>query len=268
MDREPTGGSDYGRDIARDLGDEPPGALRDAPPDYFKPIDESAPVSGHVPPPEGHPPVTELKENDWSYAAELIFPIFRPVGSQGLPITELDPDALAVAAGRGHAQPLIDDGPCGIPLVFALHESGFDIMVNADHVLTWGIGPNEVRDTALRNLAAWSKTAPWTDEVSGDRRLVSSDSGDGWDAVRILLPDVREHLTRELSATGRVLIGLPERHLLIAGTLSPSDVEFAALFADFVVEQSGGADEPVDRRVFELVDGELVEFAGVGELAG
>jgi hypothetical protein len=37
----------------------------------------------------------------------------------------------------------------------------------------------------------------------------------------------------------------------------PGDEEFATLFAEFVVEQSGGADEPIDRRVFELVDGEL-----------
>ena len=58
-----------------------------------------------------------------------------------------------------------------------------------------------------------------------------------------------------------MLIGLPERHLLIAGRLRPGDEEFAALFAEFVVEQSGGADEPIDRRVFELVDGHLVEFS-------
>ena len=60
-----------------------------------------------------------------------------------------------------------------------------------------------------------------------------------------------------------MLIGLPERHLLIAGALQPGDDEFASLFAEFVVESSGGADEPVDRRVFELVDGQLVEFSGL-----
>ena len=49
----------------------------------------------------------------------------------------------------------------------------------------------------------------------------------------------------------------------MAGSLRPNDDEFAALFADFVLETSGGADEPVDRRVFELVDGRLVEFAGI-----
>ena len=115
----------------------------------------------------------------------------------------------------------------------------------------------------MRNLAAWSASAPWTDEISGERRLVSSETGDGWDAVRILLPDVVDHLTRELGPHGRILVGLPERHVLVAGSLGPGDDEFASLFADFVVEQSGGADEPVDRRVFELVDGRLVEFAGV-----
>ena len=40
----------------------------------------------------------------------------------------------------------------------------------------------------MRNLAAWAADAPWTNEVSGERRLISSDTGDGLDAVRILRP--------------------------------------------------------------------------------
>ena len=40
------------------------------------------------------------------------------------------------------------------------------------------------------------------------------------------------------------------------------DDEFARLFATFIVEQSGGADEPIDRRVFELSEGRLIEFNG------
>jgi uncharacterized protein YtpQ (UPF0354 family) len=98
--------------------------------------------------------------------------------------------------------------------------------------------------------------------VSGERRLLSSDTGEGWDASRILLPEVIDRLSRELGTVGRVLVGIPERHLLVAGSLRPNDHEFASLFAEFVVEQSGGADEPIDRRVFELSDGRLVEFAG------
>ena len=163
---------------------------------------------------------------------------------------------------QSHAQPLLDEGPAGLPVVYTIDAGAYDIVVNGDHLLSWGVEPTEVQDAAMRNLAAWSATAAWTDEISGDRRLISSDTGNGWDAARILLPDVVAHLVAELGSFGRILIGLPERHLLTAGSLRPDDPDFAALFADFVVEQSGGADEPIDRRVFELVDGRLVEFAG------
>jgi uncharacterized protein YtpQ (UPF0354 family) len=146
--------------------------------------------------------------------------------------------------------------------VYSLDVGAFDVIVNADHLLTWGVTPGAIQDAALQNLATWSSTAAWTDEVSGERRLLSSDTGDGWDASRILLPDVLDKIGRELGSAGRVLVGLPERHLLIAGTLRPGDDEFAGLFGEFVVEQSGGSDEPIDRRVFELVDGRLVEFSG------
>jgi hypothetical protein len=262
MERDPYGAAEnVGRDLARDHGDEPPPAYRDAPPDVFAPIDASAPVSGHVPPPERTGSLAESPEHDWAAAASLIYPAFRPVGTHGLRIDEIDKETLAAQSTKSHTQPIVDEGPCDLAVVYAMAAGGFDVIVNGDHLLSWGVQPSDIQDAALRNLAAWSATAPWTDEASGDRRLLSSASGDGWDAVRILLPDVREHLARELGTSGRVLVGIPERHLLVAGTLRPGDDEFAALFADFIVEQSGGADEPIDRRVFELVDGRLVEFA-------
>jgi hypothetical protein len=88
----------------------------------------------------------------------------------------------------------------------------YDIVVNGDHLLSWGVEPSEVQDAALRNLARWSSTAPWTDEVSGERRLISSETGNGRDAARIMLPDVVAHLVAELGSLGRILVGLPERH--------------------------------------------------------
>jgi hypothetical protein len=261
MEREPQGGSDYGLDLRRDMGEEPPGTIRDTAPDVLAPIDASSPVSGHVPAPESTSSVTETPEHDWSAASTIIYPALRPVGTKGLPVSEIDQEALAAEANRSHSQPLLDEGPCDIPVVYALNAGSFDVIVNGDHLLSWGVQPSDVQDAAMRNLASWSETAAWTDEVSGERRLLSSDTGDGWDAARILLPGVIDRLTRDLGSVGRVLVGLPERHLLIAGTLRPGDDEFAALFAEFVVEHSGGADEPIDRRVFELVDGRLVEFA-------
>jgi hypothetical protein len=269
MERDPQGGgSDFGQDYARDLSDEQPGALRDAAPDLLAPIDEGGPVSGHVVAPQAQArSVTETPEHDWTAASKIIFPALRPVGTHGLTVAALTPEALQADVSRHHSEPLVDEGPCGLPVVYALQAGGFDVIVNGDHVLSWGVGAEDIQDAAMRNLAEWSAGAAWTDEVSGERRLLSSDTGEGWDASRILLPEVVDRLGRELGSVGRVLIGLPERHLLIAGTLRPGDEEFAALFAEFVVEQSGGADEPIDRRVFELAGGRLVEFAGTAQPA-
>jgi hypothetical protein len=262
MDME-LGGTDVGRDIERDLGDAPPAALRDAPPDYLAPIDADAPVSGHVPPPEPVVAITETPEQDWGRAKEVLYPAFRPVGTLGLPIETLDRNALVEhGSAQHHSQPLLDEGPAGLPVVYTMDAGGFDIVVNGDHFLTWGVEPGALQDAAVANLAKWAANAPWTVETSGERRLISSQTGDGYDAARILLPETLAHLTRELSPFGRILVGLPERHLLTAAALTPGDDEFAVLFADFIVEQSGGADEPIDRRVFELVDGRLIEFVG------
>jgi hypothetical protein len=263
MERDPfEGGSDVGRDLARDLGDEAPGSIRDSAPDILAPIDADAPVSGHVPATEARTSAVDSPEQDWAIARDLVRPAFRPIGTQGLELESIDRDTLSAHAAVSHAQPLVDMGPAGIPVVYTIPAGGFDIIVNGDHLLSWGIEPTELQDAALRNLATWAATAPWSEEASGDHRLISSDTGDGLDAARILLPDACEHLSRELGDGSRVLVGIPERNLLVAAALRPGDDAFAAQFAEFVVETSGGADEPVDRRAFELVDGRLVDFAG------
>jgi len=261
MERDPTdGGTDIGADQARDPGDEPPALIRDAAPDVLAPIDASSPVSGHQPAPSQVTSAADTPEHDWAVARTMVVPAFRPVGTQGLALASVERDQLLAHATKSHAQPLVDDGPASIVVVYAIPADGFDIVVNGDHLLSWGIEPGDLQDAAIANLAAWSANAAWTDETSGDRRLISSETGDGLDAVRILLPDVKEHL-RASMGEGRILIGLPERHLLAAALLRPGDEEFIGLFSEFVVEQSGGADEPIDRRLFELVDGSIIEFA-------
>jgi hypothetical protein len=227
----------------------------------FAPIDPNAPVSGHRPPPAPSRPASESPEQDWSAARASIFPLLRPVGTAGMAVTEFDPSTVVDATARSHTQPLIDEGPAGLPVVYALRSGAFDVIVNADHLLTWGIGVTDLQDAALANLAAWSAKAPWTDEVSGERRLLSSSTGEGWDASRILLPDVAEYIARELGGGGgRILVGIPDRHTLAATSLGPSDMDFAVMFEEFVVETSGAADEPIERRVFELVGGRLTPF--------
>ncbi|MES2209753.1 MAG: hypothetical protein V4515_06155 [Chloroflexota bacterium] len=245
-----------------DLGDEPAGALRQAAPDVFAPIDPDAPVSGHRPPRDAPAGPSMAPEHDWIAAEAVLFPVLRPSGTSGTRIDQVDPERLASEGMRSHGAPILDGGPCGLVVGYVLRADAFDVHVNADHLLAWGATPVEVRTAATANLARWSATAPWTEEASGERRLVSSASGEGEDAARILLPEVRAHITARLGPGVRVLVGIPERDLLMAGALSDTDEEFAALFAEFIRGHADDADQPLDRRVLELVDGDLRPFGG------
>ena len=177
-----------------------PATIRDTAPDYLAPIDDRA---GQRPHPGARSPTTsaaDSPEHDWAHARDLDLPGV-PAGRDAGPRHRLVRSRRRSPAhgAQSHAQPLLDVGPAGLPVVYTIDAGAYDIVVNGDHLLSWGIEPSEIQDAAMRNLALVGDGA-WTDEVSGDRRLVSSDTGDGWDAARILLPEVVAHLTTELGS--------------------------------------------------------------------
>ncbi len=256
------GGRDYGSDLSRDLGDGPPASFRDAAPDLLAPIDADAPVSGHVRAAPDAPSVSLAPEHDWDAARPLLIPLLRPVGTVGLRLADVSRAAMALNTSS-HTLPLLGEGPCGLPVVYAIPATGFDIVVNGEHLVSWAVEPAEIDAAAMANLAAWSATAEWTVDESGPRRLLSSDNGDGPDAARILLPEVRAHLAATLGPVGgRIFVGLPDLHLLVAGASSPDDAEFGPQLAGFVADHADGADEPIDRRLFELAGDTLRPAAG------
>jgi hypothetical protein len=248
----------------RDLGDEPAPAWRDTAPDVLTPIDDSAPVSGHVPASDAGASPALAVEHDWTSASDHVFPVLRPEGTHGTMLAEIDSDALAAEGLKKHAQPLVDPGPAGLAVAYALRSPAYDVLVNADHLLAWGIDADTLREAAMDNLRAWSASAPWSDELAGERRLISSDTSEGCDAARILLPEVRKHLAGECGGPARVLVAVPDRDLLIAGSLPAGDQDFAGQLAAFVADVAEGAHEPIDRGLFELVgtECELVRYAG------
>lgn len=227
-------------------------------------MDEVTPV--HPGQPDPSAPLASLSaEHDWAAAAPVVMPVLRPAGTPGIRAAGV----ATPAAAAGDTRPLVDDGPCGIAVVYALPAAGFDVFASGDHLAAWGVSVDTLRAAAAANLARWSTGAPWTDEVDGARRIRSSATGAGADAARILLPEVRAELAAVLGSNGgRVLVGLPERHLLVVAAVAPDDVGFAGLLAEFVAASAEGADEPVDRRLFELRDGRLVDPAEAAAPAG
>lgn len=199
-------------------------------------------------------------EQDWTAALALVMPVLMPTGTPGAAASAFDRSALHFARGTAGGLPMHWPGPVGIPVAVAIPATGFHVLVNAEHVAQWGVEPAAVISTALANLAAWSNSTPWEEEASGGRRLLVSDSGEGWDAARLLLPDVRVFLERELAGAGRVLVAVPSRHLLVAGRSSADAVGFADDLRAFVWANEADADEPVDPRIFVLAGGGLEEL--------
>ena len=83
--------------VGRDSGDGAYAAIGGGRPDHLTPLDPSGRVSGHDPAAADHrpPPIADAPEHDWKHARDLIYPAFRPVGTQGLSVVSLDREALA-----------------------------------------------------------------------------------------------------------------------------------------------------------------------------
>jgi uncharacterized protein YtpQ (UPF0354 family) len=202
-------------------------------------------------------PMSLAPEHSWEAAAPLLYPVLRPAGTPGLHLDTIETPTSAA----GNVSPLLDEGPAGLEIAYALTAGGFDVLANGDHLAAWNVSPATLREAAFRNLAVWAAQATWSIDAAGRRRVISSDTGDGWDASRILLPDTIAHLVDELGGPGdRVLLGLPARHLLIAGTLHRDDLEFAPLFTDFILDYAGDSEDSIDRRTFELREGRVTVF--------
>jgi hypothetical protein len=201
--------------------------------------------------------ISSAPEHDWAAAAAIVMPVLLPVTSPGVDAPSVDRASLGV--GRHGGATLHWAGPAGLHVGVVIPATGYDLLANTDHLVSWDVEVAAILSTALANLETWSNSTPWEEEVSGERRLLVSDSGEGWDAGRLLLPSVRLYLERELGRDGRVLVAIPDRHLLVAGTLRPADDAFVDDLRSFVAIEAADADEPVDGRIFELVQGGLVE---------
>ena len=154
-------------------------------------------------------------EHDWAAASRLVRPALRPVGTTGTDGREL----RVPHSSAGPGKTVVKAGPAGLPIVYILPGVGFDVVVGVDHLLAWGVGPDQVHAAALANLDAWSVSASWVDEANGQRKLVWSDWGEGMDAARILLEEVRSRLASDLAPARRILVGLPEP--VISGDVLP-----------------------------------------------
>jgi len=121
-------------------------------------------------------PTSLQPEHDWSAASPLIRPALRPVGISGV-----DGRELRIPTGGSAAR---EDGGQGRTGGAAdrvrVAGRGFRVVVSVDHLLAWGVGPDQVHAAAMATWVAGLAELAWTDEVSGRRKIVWLDRATEW----------------------------------------------------------------------------------------
>jgi uncharacterized protein YtpQ (UPF0354 family) len=135
--------------------------------------------------------------------SERVFPMLKPV--------------RLLASVRERNLPMLIYRPFLGELIvsYVIDETSSVAYVNEEHLERWAIGDQDIHAAALANLRRRTETmVQYTTVGDGNQRLYMYSSQDGYDATRILLPELLEQWQAQIS--GRMVIGIPNRDFLIA----------------------------------------------------
>ena len=170
----------------------------------------------------------------------------------------LKPVALLDEVRRRHLPPLIHRPLAGdIMITYVVDEGQSVVYLNQEHMARWGVGEPTLYDRALKNL----RRKPWRPEPgllgSGKEALLIFNSGDGFDATRVLLPEL--FVPFAASLPGHLVIGMPNRDFLIA--FSDADARIVQRIKAQIENDVRAQPHPLTERLFTLRDGQLRLYA-------
>ncbi len=183
--------------------------------------------------------------SDFDALAARIYPMLKPI------------ELLAAVRERGLPMLAYREFLADLIITYVIDEERSVTFINEDHLERWGIGVQELHAQALKNLRARTlERIDYTSAGAGVQRIFIFNSGDGYDATRLLLADVLAGWAREVP--GRLVIGIPNRDFLIAfSDADPAILQGVAhqIQADSVQRAYGLTDQ-----LFTLIDGEIREY--------
>lgn len=141
-------------------------------------------------------------------------------------------------------------------IVYVIDEERSVSFINEEHLEHWDITEQDLHAKALDNLRLRTIDVAYTSVGEGDQRLFIFNSGDGYDASRLLLTDMLTEWANTLP--GNIVIGIPNRDFLIAFSNSNADVLQAIAHQVQVdsVQQAYGLTD----QLFTLVKGTVSEY--------
>jgi uncharacterized protein YtpQ (UPF0354 family) len=158
-----------------------------------------------------------------SFTEERSYEDYESVRDRLLPMLKSE---QWVQEAPGHLDVLRVEFAPGLVICFAVDEPTRVAYVTRQMVESWDVPVERVQEVAQDNLAARQSGLELTVLNGDDGRpfAIAINSGDGYDATRLVLPSVREALEEQLGE--EYLVGLPNRDFLIA--FAPRDMEVQA----------------------------------------
>jgi uncharacterized protein YtpQ (UPF0354 family) len=143
-------------------------------------------------------------------------------------------------------------------IAYVIDEERSFAYINEDHLERWSISVQDLHDQALANLRRRTdEQVKYTTVGEGEQRLFIFNSGDGYDATRLLLAEVLAAWAREVP--GHLVIGIPNRDFLIA--FSDANSEILRGVAAQVQSDAAQREYGLTEQLFTLVDGVVKEYA-------
>ncbi len=190
-------------------------------------------------------PPPERTLSDFERLRSRILPMLKPAGL----IREAERRGLPRPASR----PFLGD----LIVTYVIEEPQRLVYLNENHLERWTIGAQHLHEAALPNLQKRTvERARFTISGDANQPLIVAASGDGFDATRILLPELLDNWQRHMPGT--LLLAVPHRDLLLAFSNDDSDVveRIAAQ-----VRRDAAGDNGLTDQLFCFSDGELRVYA-------
>jgi uncharacterized protein YtpQ (UPF0354 family) len=141
--------------------------------------------------------------NDYAELADRIYPMLKPLAL----LAEVSERGLPMLAYREFLSDLI--------IAYVIDEERSVSYINENHLERWEVAVVDLHERAIENLRRrTADTVRYTTVGEGEQQLFIFNSGDGYDASRLLLSDVLAEWARQMP--GRLVIGVPNRDFMIA----------------------------------------------------
>jgi uncharacterized protein YtpQ (UPF0354 family) len=183
--------------------------------------------------------------NNYAELAGRVYPILKPIEM----LAEVRERKLPMLAYREFLADLM--------ITYVIDEEHSFAYINEDHLDRWKVSVEDLHRQAIENLRRRTDDrVTYTAVGAGEQRLFIFNSGDGYDATRLLLSDVLADWAREVP--GRLVIGIPNRDFLIA--FSDANSEVLRGVAAQVQSDAAQREYGLTEQLFTLANGVVKEY--------